>query len=55
MQTEFRQQVTTEEAQTAWELDTDQMLFMLQHHNAIEVAYEQDDLESLARLEQSKV
>ena len=27
----------------AWVLNADQMIFMLQHHNAIEQAYENDD------------
>lgn len=36
--------------QDDWLLDADQMIFMLQHHNAIEAAYESDDLDSLREL-----
>lgn len=36
-----------------WTLDADQMIFMLQHHNAIEAAYEKDDTAYLKRLANS--
>jgi hypothetical protein len=33
-----------------WSLSSDQMIFMLQHNNEIEAAYERDDLEFLRSL-----
>jgi hypothetical protein len=36
-----------------WTLTTDQMIFMLQHHNAIESAYRVNDLAFLRKLETS--
>jgi hypothetical protein len=36
--------------QAEWTLSADQMIFMLQHHNGIEAAYEADDLEALREL-----
>lgn len=36
--------------QDEWTLDADQMIFMLQHHNAIEADYEANDLDSLREL-----
>ncbi|MEO8396499.1 MAG: hypothetical protein ABI700_26130 [Chloroflexota bacterium] len=46
---------TTESAvqQDDWTLNADQMIFMLQHHNLIEAAYEADDLEALRKLADS--
>jgi hypothetical protein len=43
---------TTEDAvqQDEWVLNTDQMVFMLQHHNPITAAYEAGDMESLREL-----
>jgi hypothetical protein len=36
--------------QDDWTLSADQMIFMLQHHNSIEVAYDADDMEALREL-----
>jgi hypothetical protein len=36
--------------QDDWTLNADQMIFMLQHHNSIEAAYEGDNLEVLREL-----
>lgn len=36
-----------------WTLTTDQMIFMLQHHNAVESAYRVDDMAFLRKLEAS--
>jgi hypothetical protein len=36
-----------------WTLTGSQMLFMLQHHNAIEAAFEADDMEFLRQLAQT--
>jgi len=33
-----------------WTLNTDQMIFMLQHHNMIETAFAVDDVENLREL-----
>lgn len=37
-----------------WILDTDQMIFMLQYHNAIEAAFDADDDGFFEALEQSE-
>jgi hypothetical protein len=37
-----------------WILDTDQMIFMMQHHNMIEAAYASEDLDSLRLLAASE-
>jgi hypothetical protein len=37
-----------------WTLNADQMLFMLQHHNPIEAAYVNDDLDFLRQLATSE-
>lgn len=39
--------------QDNWVLDNDQMIFMLQHHNEIESAFDSDDIESLRDLASS--
>lgn len=39
--------------QDEWTLNTDQMVFMLQHHNPIVAAYEADDLDYLRELANS--
>lgn len=44
---------TSQEVEDDWSLDIDQMLFMLQNHNVISEAFEQDDMESLQALEAS--
>ena len=40
--------------QDDWILNADQMIFMLQHHNPIEAAYEDDRLEYLRELADSQ-
>ncbi|GEM_PF-2388668 len=45
-----RQQKLDMEEQAAWTLSPEQMLFMLQHHNAIEAAFSRDDMEFLREL-----
>ena len=40
------QSTETSIQQDDWTLNTEQMIFMLQHHNPIEAAYEADDMES---------
>lgn len=37
-----------------WSLTTDQMIFMMQHHNLIEQAFEDDDMDSLRTLAASE-
>lgn len=37
-----------------WTLNADQMVFMLQYHNAVETAFENDDMEFLDELEASE-
>ena len=39
--------------QDEWVLNADQMVFMLQHHNPIDAAYEADDMAFLRELEAS--
>ncbi|TVR21190.1 MAG: hypothetical protein EA396_08860 [Anaerolineaceae bacterium] len=36
-----------------WTLDTDQMIFMMQNHNAIDAAYENDDIGYLNQMASS--
>ena len=38
----------------SWTLTTDQMIFMLQHHNAVEAAYANDDMDFLRNLAASE-
>jgi hypothetical protein len=45
---------TDQVAQDDWTLNADQMLFMLQHHNPIETAYADGDLDFLRELAQSE-
>lgn len=47
-----RPQDTTSHAD-AWELNTDQMIFMLQHQNAIQAAFDAEDMAYLRDLAQS--
>lgn len=37
-----------------WSLNTDQMIFMMQHHNLIEQAFADDDMDSLRALAASE-
>lgn len=41
------------ESDDDWSLTTDQMVFMMQHHNAIEEAYQNDDMDYLRGIESS--
>lgn len=54
MQAELHDQATLEEAQNDWSLTADQMFFMLSYHNAIENAYQWDDMDFLRQLHQSE-
>lgn len=42
------------ESDNDWVLNADQMIFMLQHHNAVAAAYEANDLAFLRSLAESK-
>ncbi len=44
------QSTETSIQQDDWTLNTDQMIFMLQHHNQIEAAYTAEDMEFLREL-----
>ena len=52
METKFQNETALHE-EDSWSLDADQMIFMLQHHNPIEDAYERNDMDFLTQLEQS--
>jgi hypothetical protein len=43
-----------EQEEDDWSLNTDQMIFMLQHHNVIEAAFENDDMQFLRDLADSE-
>jgi hypothetical protein len=44
---------TTPEFDDDWTLTTDQMIFVLQHNNVIETAYNENNMELLGELESS--
>jgi predicted nucleic acid-binding Zn-ribbon protein len=48
-----RLEIGEQEADDEWTLDVDQMVFMLQHHNAIEAAYDDENMEFLRDLADS--
>jgi hypothetical protein len=49
----INQQHEQQKVEQEWVLSSDQMIFMLQYHNAVETAYADDDMEFLRQLAES--
>ena len=50
----FAHDETTRTEQETWTLNSEQMIFMLQHHNFVENAYAEDNMTVLRELEASE-